>query len=179
MKIMARRGYWYTLKHGYGPGTLPKNVHVLTVTDDGWDTIVELDRELTPDELDYYDIRSSRKIGTTAVKASRESQYKTFQIGSQKFSVDYEDSILDFNAPKFQMSEIHPYDDAEYTWANHTGNNIVVFYRNGKKVDQMTLWDFDKYEDESYDEYFHQILNAVGEELLDLNRDVKPVMVHN
>lgn len=63
--IHGSTGTVYRLRHGYGPGTLPKDVDVLDLREDGRYDLVELDRELTPEELDYYDIElasgSSRK----------------------------------------------------------------------------------------------------------------------
>lgn len=64
-EIQGSAGMVYRLRHGYGPGTLPKDVDVLDLREDGRYDLVELDRELTPEELDYYDIElaggSSRK----------------------------------------------------------------------------------------------------------------------
>ena len=63
--IQGSTGTVYRLRHGYGPGTLPRDVDVLDHREDGNYDIVELNRELTPEELDYYDIElaggSSRK----------------------------------------------------------------------------------------------------------------------
>lgn len=50
-------GYRYLTKHGIGPGTLPKDVTLLKVEDlPNYFTAIYLDRFLTKDELDYYDI---------------------------------------------------------------------------------------------------------------------------
>lgn len=50
-------GYRYLTKHGIGPGTLPKDVTLLKVEDlPNWYTAIYLDRFLTKDELDFYDI---------------------------------------------------------------------------------------------------------------------------
>lgn len=50
-------GYYYILKHGLGPGTLPKDVEVIDVEDlPRGLTAVHLDRFLTTSELDKYDI---------------------------------------------------------------------------------------------------------------------------
>lgn len=50
-------GYQYELRHGWGPGTLPKNVEVLDHTVDGYKDYVTLNRKLTPEELKEYDIK--------------------------------------------------------------------------------------------------------------------------
>jgi hypothetical protein len=50
-------GYRYLTKHGIGPGTLPKDVTLLKVEDlPNWYTAIYLDRFLTKEELEYYDI---------------------------------------------------------------------------------------------------------------------------
>ena len=49
--------YWYIFKHGIGPGTIPDDVKVGKVKDlDNYYSIVWLDRPLSTDELEYYDI---------------------------------------------------------------------------------------------------------------------------
>lgn len=50
-------GYLYFTKHGLGPGTLPKDVHIIDTQDlDNYITAIWLDRFLTTDELKQYDI---------------------------------------------------------------------------------------------------------------------------
>lgn len=49
--------YVYILRHGFGPGTVPKTVDIIDFEDlDNGKTKVWLDRPLTKEELDYYDI---------------------------------------------------------------------------------------------------------------------------
>lgn len=49
--------YVYILRHGFGPGTIPKTVDIIDFEDlDSGKTKVWLDRPLTKEELDYYDI---------------------------------------------------------------------------------------------------------------------------
>lgn len=65
-EIYGSTGIVYRLRHGYGPGTLPRDVDVLDHKEDGNYDLVELDRELTPEELDEYDVElvvnSSQKL---------------------------------------------------------------------------------------------------------------------
>lgn len=49
--------YWYLTKHGLGPGMMPQGVHLLDTVEDGWDTYILLDRMLTTEELNRYDIK--------------------------------------------------------------------------------------------------------------------------
>jgi len=84
---------------------------------------------------------------------------------------------------KAQVSEIHPYDDAEYAWAKINPNMQVIFYKDGKIVDKMQLayYDEDDYEEvgKDHDDYINDCLRDVAEVLTDLNKDVRPIMVHN
>lgn len=54
--------YLYVLKHGYGPGTLPRDVEVGRVEDYNGYTLVWLDRFLTTSELRDYDIPSETQL---------------------------------------------------------------------------------------------------------------------
>lgn len=49
-------GYQYVLRHGLGPGTIPNDVQIIDSYESGWKDIVTLDRMLTPEEMDEYDI---------------------------------------------------------------------------------------------------------------------------
>ncbi len=49
--------YWYLFKHGLGPGTMPRGVNVLKVIEDGWKDYVLLDKMLTTEELNMYEIK--------------------------------------------------------------------------------------------------------------------------
>ena len=56
-------GYLYILKHGIGPGTMPKDVEILKVKDlPNYYTAVWLDRFLTTQEMDRYDIPYETEI---------------------------------------------------------------------------------------------------------------------
>ena len=71
-------GYMYVLKHGYGPGVLPKDVVVIQ----GWDlpngyTVVVTDKFMDNEELSEYDIPDETKIDSMLnrnhIKAERRS----------------------------------------------------------------------------------------------------------
>ena len=56
-------GYLYLLKHGYGPGTLPKDVDIVQGWDiEGGNTIIVINRPLTSKELREYDIPSETQL---------------------------------------------------------------------------------------------------------------------
>ena len=97
----------------------------------------------------------------------------------QKYGIDmYND---DTKYLKFQISPIHPYDDADYTWARcgYIGGNLVQFIFKGKVVDRMQLWSYDEEDYEDEDEYIREVIDAVCTELNHFNADVEPRMVHN
>ena len=54
--------YFYVLTHGFGPGTIPRGVHVGRVEDYKGYTVVWLDRPLSSDELRQYDIPSETML---------------------------------------------------------------------------------------------------------------------
>lgn len=77
-----------------------------------------------------------------------------------------------------QITQIHPYDDADYAWAKIEGP-VVKFIRDGKVIDKMTIFEYD---DEYYEhdwEYIDEVLDTIAVELINLDRNTKPVMVHN
>ena len=110
--------------------------------------------------------------------------YLTINHGPRKFGVhidevDYSRSFIP--VPRFQISEIHPYDDAKYTWAKRSDNNsnIVLFINDGKVIDKMHLWSYEPDDYENFDDYLNDILDDVAVELMSINSDVKPRMIHN
>ena len=120
------------------------------------------------------------------VRANTEyPEYLNIQHGHAHFGVH-----ANFDGPypgsfAASVSEIHPYDDAEYTWAKIGFNGQTIFYRNGKVVDKMQLASYepDDYEEQEFstsavDQYINDCLDTVATELLQMNRDVKPIMVH-
>ncbi len=111
-------------------------------------------------------------------KESRNGDYMTFTVGRQRFGIHmYNDDPLQ---PKFQVSEIHPYNDADYAWARcgYLGHAYVQFIKNGKKIDGMQLNGYDESEYESEYDYITDIVNQTCEVLLEINKDVEPRMVH-
>lgn len=55
--------YRYVMKHGTGPGTIPKDVKVGKVIDDDFYSQIYINRPLTEDELSYYDIPHEWEVG--------------------------------------------------------------------------------------------------------------------
>jgi len=110
-------------------------------------------------------------------KQSKNPDYMTYTQGGQRFGVHlYSDDPL---YPKFQVTEIHPYDDADYTWARcgYKGAANVQFIKNGKVVDQMQWYTYE--EDEgSPEDYIDKMIDETCSQLRSFNKDVKPIMVH-
>lgn len=69
-------GYWYHARHGVGPGTIPKDVHLIKVVEDpenSWKDYFLLDRVLTTAELAEYDLKEECPPSVecaTSIKAS-------------------------------------------------------------------------------------------------------------
>ena len=80
----------------------------------------------------------------------------------------------------FQMSNNAPYDDADYIWANCTGN-VVKFYNggNGRLVDKMYLNSYEPEDYENLDEYCNDILEDTLYELVRLNKNIEPRILHD
>lgn len=120
------------------------------------------------------------------IKANTEyPDYITITHGHRQFGVHINDDGPYEGSFAASISEIHPYDDAEYTWAKIGFNGQTIFYRNGKVVDKMQLASYEPddyeeyYEGAAVDTYINDCLDTVATELLQMNRDVKPIMVHN
>lgn len=77
-----------------------------------------------------------------------------------------------------QITEIHPYDDADYYWAKIHGH-IAEFIQGHKVKSSMKLPVYvdEDYEDEA--EYLDTIIDIVCRELRKLNKDISPRMMHN
>lgn len=86
-------GYRYILKHGVGPGTLPKDVNIIKYGEDrdDWKTEVWLDRALSKDELERYDIPSE----TTLTSASDINGEDISQDDIEDFKSHVEDILSD------------------------------------------------------------------------------------
>ena len=111
--------------------------------------------------------------------------YSTFKQGRKRFAVHYNnidnsptaDPMSMLRQFKAQVSEIHPYDDADYAWAD-LSKGVVNYYRSNKRIDTSYYGTSDDMDVEN-EEWCDAVLYAVAENLTDLNRDVEPRMMHN
>lgn len=110
--------------------------------------------------------------------ASYYDRREVLNIRGQRYAV-YSKNSDDPMKLELQVSEIHPYDDADYAWAKMQSNKQVSFYRNSRLVDKMQLSYFDEYFDDSAEDYYHSLIDDICFELRDMNKGVEPVMVHN
>lgn len=116
-------GYLYILSHGMGPGTLPKDVTVEGIIENenfpeysGWKTFAILNRPLTPEEMDQFEVR----MPGTDIDLSREYEiYTAINSGKDKVTSavenfteeDVEDAL--FKSAEDYLTLLEP-EDTEY-----------------------------------------------------------------
>ena len=116
--------------------------------------------------------------------ADNYDEYNTITYQRTKYSIHYTHINTDPNADSLQMfkefkatvSEIHPYDDADYTWAQ-IENGIIKYIKNGKVIDKsyyMTAEDWDL----ENNEWCDAVIDEAVYNLAELNKDVEPKMIH-
>lgn len=134
--------------------------------------------------LSLTDIPSKLKDveGSTSINAASGNNYDhtvDFYHGRKHFFIKYSVDEDHNWITKAQITSIHPYDDADYAWAKIDGPQ-VQFIRDGKVLTKMTLPDYDEdlYET-GFDGYLDDMFDSIVCELIDLDRDTKPIMVHN
>ena len=112
--------YWYLFKHGLGPGTMPKGVNVLKVIEDGWKDYVLLDKMLTTEELNEYEIKEATPPDELLAENGYSSLEETYQdVTSDTEVADNEDADFDdrwnskFGEPS---TEVFTTDEFEEWW---------------------------------------------------------------
>lgn len=128
-------------------------------------------------------VKSSNKIGRTPIRATSYDYTDSWVewVGNYRYGIrsKYTDDPYNFQC---YITEIHPYDDAEYCWIRKDMPNSASVYRNGRKIDTITLADWDDYEDEyegDAQDFIHDMVVGLCEELRECNRGIKSVMVYN
>ena len=191
VKAARNDGYRYITKHGIGPGTIPKDVHLLKAEDlPNWKTAIWLDRPLTSEELKYYDIypewvqseediySADNGVRAATIEAGKYTDHDIYTRGRQRFSV-YMSNVDDPENFQCQVSMLKPYDDADYAWARKTSHRIVDIIQDRKVVDHYTVprWDAESWEDET--EYINEVIDSICTALIEYNADIEPVIIHN
>ena len=111
-------------------------------------------------------------------RAGRYSDYFVYERGAGKrYSVHMnQNDGYNFEA---SISKISPYDDADYVWAHIKSNGAVDYYKGGKKIGKSQLWSYEEDDYEDVAEYMDSCIDSVVVDLIDFNRSIEPVMVHN
>jgi len=129
-------------------------------------------------------VRSSNTQNKYTIQSSAVNPYTdryNINVDGQKFTV-YTAYGDDPENIQFQISEVHPYDDAKYAWAKKDRPVGATVYKDGKRYGFIELRDVEEYfESEpnpSPEEYIKEIIEYTCKELRNINRNVKPVMVH-
>ena len=186
IKTSTCDGYWYHARHGVGPGTIPRDCHLLKVVEDPDNSRKDyflLDRALTSAELKEFDLKEEcppQITASSAIQASKAfpNKWKQDKGDGYRFLMDYTDPdrLGTFQA---HITMLKAYDDADYVWAYIDGLR-VKFYDSKGLVDKMWLW---SYEPDDYAGdvmgYVNDVFDAVCNELIQMNSTIKPVMVHN
>ena len=95
--------------------------------------------------------------------------------GNQKYSIYFKNADDPANF-QCQVSEIHPYDMAEYAWARKDGPASASIIKNRKVINTIDVpeYDEDNYEEDS--EYLNDVIFDMCKALRDTNARVKPVI---
>lgn len=124
------------------------------------DNNFEVDEDLSEDDLGHilYNNESDRIHIVTKDEALNEER-NTVEYNNTKYRIN-------IDGDEIQISSSHPYDDAEYCWAKSKDNGYTfIIYRDGKQIEFF----------ESESEDFSDVLAEMDR----LDKDIKPIMVHN
>ena len=120
-------------------------------------------------------IRSSTRITGSSYGAQDYENFFTMFRGKQKYAVrtSFEQDPDSF---QFQVSEIHPYDMAEYAWAKKWSPASVSIYRDGKEISNFPVPEYDEDIYSSPEEYENELLDITFVALQNANADVVPMI---
>lgn len=117
---------------------------------------------------------------------NRYDEQTTLSRGGKRFSVKYNSVDTSPNADpmkmlrtfKAQVSEIHPYDEAEYVWARIGQRpGIIEYIQNGSIVDVSYYMTSEDWDVENI-EWCDTVIDTAIENLIELNKNVQPRMSH-
>lgn len=121
----------------------------------------------------FYDAYDSI-TSSTDYNATYKVRYRSQNYLVHYTIADYDDLFHTYSA---QVTEIHPYDDAEYWWAKIDTGTIEYIYRGKVKDSEYYLTPED--EDVEDDEYCDVISDRAIKKLYELNKDITPRMIHS
>lgn len=119
-------------------------------------------------------IRSSIK-SPQSVRLTFKYKGTNFRVYSSDVS-DYQDPESLFNNFKADITEVHPYDLAEYAWAR-LADGVVKYYMNGKLIDRTYYFNADDMDVENY-EWADVVVYDACDHLIQLNKRVTPRIDH-
>lgn len=122
-------------------------------------------------------------IVSTTEHKSKLDQHNTIMRNKKRYSVKYnlvntemDDHHL-LKEFKAQVSEIHPYDDADYAWAN-INSGVIEYIQSGKVIDKSYYGSPDDMDIEHY-EWCDAVIDSAIDNLTVLNKDLEPRIIHN
>lgn len=120
-------------------------------------------------------IRSSTSKSDKTVRNTLRYKGTRFRINSTDISRCCGSDSL-FDQFKADVSEIHPYDLAEYAWAT-LENGEVRYYKNGKLIDRTFYFNSDDIGIED-SEWADDVIMDVCDHLIKLNKNVEQRIDH-
>lgn len=120
-------------------------------------------------------IRSSANKSDKTVRSKLKYKGVDFRINSTDISRCCGSDSL-FDQFKANVSEIHPYDLAEYAWAT-LENGEVRYYKNGKLIDRTFYFNSDDIGIED-SEWADDVIMDVCDHLIKLNKNVEQRIDH-
>ena len=128
----------------------------------------------------------TRSIESSIITASSDyTKYMTRTLHRQMFGIHYTevdtspeaDALEMFRQFKATVSEIHPYDDADYVWAK-IENGVIKYIKDRKLVDKSYYMTADDWDVEN-SEWCDEVINQAMEDLLQLNKAVERRMMYD
>ena len=130
-------------------------------------------------------VRDLKDVNSSQSASSKYNRYMKASRDGQDFSIHYTevdtspgaDPWKMFNEYKATVSEIHPYDDAEYAWAQ-IENGVIKYIQDGKVVDKSYYMTADDWDIEN-NEWCDSVINEAMDTLNQINSSVQPRIIHN
>jgi len=126
-------------------------------------------------------IKSSSLQKKSTIQSSTDTTYTdrfNYRLGgTSRFSVytKYADDPERFQC---QISEIHPYDLAEYYWIKKDQPASAKVIKNGKVAGRIELREYDEDDYEDSNEYIRDIVEYMCRELMSYNSKIEPRIDH-
>lgn len=139
-------------------------------------------REIFPDAkrkgklISATNSRSAVQNSTRVQGSSSYDNMITVRREKHDFIVRYSGD-RDYNL-KCQIRRVTPYDDANYTWARYD-HFKAKYIRDGKVIDTSHMACYDDGEYEQFSEYCEDVVYTIIDNLIELDRNVEPRMIHN